>query len=85
MEQQGDAKQEHTVIEMGNMDKETQQFYANSLFPREMQSLTAICDTFLPSITVSSGTKVDENVATFFQASASMAGTPECVGYHFYI
>ncbi|XP_044468907.1 long-chain-alcohol oxidase FAO4A-like isoform X2 [Mangifera indica] len=65
---------------MGNMDKETQQFYANSLFPREMQSLTAICDTFLPSITVSSSTKVDENVATFFQASASMASTPECVG-----
>ncbi|XP_031280152.1 long-chain-alcohol oxidase FAO4A-like [Pistacia vera] len=65
---------------MGNMDKETHRVYVNSLTSREMDSLAAICDTFLPSISVSSGATIDDDVATFFQASASMAGTPERVG-----
>ncbi|XP_044468905.1 long-chain-alcohol oxidase FAO4A-like [Mangifera indica] len=72
----GPGKQEQTVIELGNMEKEAQ-FYVNSLSSREMDSLTAICDTFLPSITVSAA---NDDVATFFQASASMAGTPARLG-----
>lgn len=51
--------------------------YANKLSAREMMSLTAICDTFLPSMDIS-GTG-DESLATFYATSASMAGTPESV------
>ncbi|KAJ8650658.1 hypothetical protein MRB53_003681 [Persea americana] len=52
--------------------------YANKLSAREMMSLTAICDTFLPSMDIS-GTG-DESLATFYATSASMAGTPESLG-----
>lgn len=57
--------------------------YVNSLSPRQMDALTALCDTFLPSIAPphypSYTATVDEEVAKFYQTSASMAGTPEKV------
>ncbi|PNX84080.1 long-chain-alcohol oxidase FAO4A-like protein [Trifolium pratense] len=50
----------------------------NSLSPRQMKSLVALCDTLLPSIidnnVVASS---DEYVNNFYRTSASMAGTPE--------
>ncbi|KAH7514449.1 hypothetical protein FEM48_Zijuj11G0090800 [Ziziphus jujuba var. spinosa] len=79
------GKQEHTDIELGNngyVDTQRlllggdKQLYANSLTSREMQSLTALCDTFLPSIPVSDLVS-DESVIKFYTASASMAGTPQ--------
>ncbi|KAM7261981.1 hypothetical protein ACFE04_021058 [Oxalis oulophora] len=44
-----------------------------------MESLTALCDTFLPSISVDSG-KTDDSLDTFYQCSASSNGTPQHVG-----
>ncbi|XP_058103744.1 long-chain-alcohol oxidase FAO4A-like [Magnolia sinica] len=52
--------------------------YTNSLTSREMESLTAICDTFLPSI--ESYCQGNESLHTFYRTSASMAGTPEYLG-----
>ncbi|KAK6251625.1 hypothetical protein SCA6_005630 [Theobroma cacao] len=52
--------------------------YVNSISSREMESLTAICDAFLPSLHVSAADA--DAVATFYQSSASMAATPERVG-----
>ncbi|XP_065877308.1 long-chain-alcohol oxidase FAO4A [Euphorbia lathyris] len=59
----------HHVVETKN--------YHNSLSAREMESLTAICDTFLPPLSIS-----DDNSTTvnFFRLSASMAGTPHRLG-----
>ncbi|XP_057966005.1 long-chain-alcohol oxidase FAO4A [Malania oleifera] len=57
-----------------------QSLYVNSLSSREMDSLAALCDTFLPSVRVPSDVKGDDAVATFYQTSASMAGTPQRVG-----
>ncbi|KAI6701873.1 hypothetical protein NL676_011009 [Syzygium grande] len=63
--------------------------YVNSLSSRQMDTLTALCDTFLPSIArphhpsdnASGGdSDGDEEVAKFYQTSASMAGTPEKLG-----
>ncbi|KAF8033450.1 hypothetical protein BT93_D2150 [Corymbia citriodora subsp. variegata] len=63
--------------------------YVNSLSPRQMDALTALCDTFLPSIApprhpldAASGSDSDgnEDVAKFYETSASMAGTPEKLG-----
>ncbi|KAK7835097.1 long-chain-alcohol oxidase fao4a [Quercus suber] len=51
----------------------------NSLSSWEMDSLIALCDTFLPSIDVSNLT-TDDSVVKFYTTSASMAGTPERVG-----
>ncbi|GMH03610.1 hypothetical protein Nepgr_005449 [Nepenthes gracilis] len=57
----------------------TQLNYVNKLSSREMDSLTALCDTFLPSVDpLDAGcSAADESAARFFQTSASMAGTPE--------
>ncbi|KAI3439742.1 Long-chain-alcohol oxidase [Psidium guajava] len=59
--------------------------YANSLSPRQMDTLTALCDTFLPSIAQprhpsGGGGNGEEEVAKFYQTSASMAGTPDKLG-----
>lgn len=43
-----------------------------------MDSLTAICDTLLPSVDVSHATD-DEDLIAFYRTSASMAGTPHHV------
>lgn len=54
--------------------------YPNSLSSREMESLTALCDTFLPSLGVSdNAATTDESFTTFYRTSASMAGTPDRV------
>lgn len=79
---------DHTVVELGNIDMQdllepgdhqTQPYYVNSLSSWEMDTLTALCDTFLPSVDVSD-VNPDESVVKFFSTSASMAGTPERVG-----
>lgn len=44
--------------------------------PSQMEVLSALCDTFLPSIDVSRRDQLHESVVEFFQTSASMAGTP---------
>ncbi|KAK1262590.1 Long-chain-alcohol oxidase FAO4A [Acorus gramineus] len=52
--------------------------YRNMLSEREMKSLTAVCDTLLPSLDVSQ--LKDESLKTFYRTSASMLGVPEHVG-----
>ncbi|PKI57268.1 hypothetical protein CRG98_022365, partial [Punica granatum] len=86
-----------TVIEIGDIDNISSQFgsgrggggdhrmrrvnYVNSLSARQMESLTALCDTFLPSVEPpASVSSDDESMAEFYRTSASMAGTPELVG-----
>ncbi|XVE65424.1 hypothetical protein DITRI_Ditri07aG0179200 [Diplodiscus trichospermus] len=56
--------------------------YVNSLSSREMDSLTSICDAFLPSLhPLSSDSHVSSPAAaTFYQSSASMCATPQRVG-----
>lgn len=54
--------------------------YVNSLSSWEMDSLTALCDTFLPSIDVTDDVTTDDSVIKFYATCASMAGTPERVG-----
>ena len=58
--------------------------YSSSLSSRQMESLKALCDTYLPS-TDGFHTKHDESTARFYQTSASMAGTPQRVRvYHLF-
>lgn len=79
-----------TVIEIGDMDEAgsggggggdrmRRVNYVNSLSAREMESLTALCDTFLPSVDPPGPGCDDESVAEYYRTSASMAGTPELV------
>ncbi|XP_037497007.1 long-chain-alcohol oxidase FAO4A isoform X3 [Jatropha curcas] len=81
MEQQ---KKEEEVIELGTfLDDYVKHstFYVNSLSFPEMESLSALCDTFLPSNdVVSSSAAADDSIAKFFLSSASMAGTPQRIG-----
>ncbi|XP_050215231.1 long-chain-alcohol oxidase FAO4A [Mercurialis annua] len=65
-------EESRVIVELGESRKKY--CYVNSLSSREMESLSAICDTFLPSLTTA--TSAD----TFFQSSASMAGTPQLIG-----
>ncbi|XP_075508466.1 long-chain-alcohol oxidase FAO4A [Primulina tabacum] len=44
--------------------------------PSQMEVLSALCDTLLPSIDVSRRDQLHESVVEFFRTSASMAGTP---------
>lgn len=53
--------------------------YANKLSAREMESLTAMCDTFLPSMEISGAG--EESLKAFYATSASMTGTPESVSW----
>ncbi|CAL1386681.1 unnamed protein product [Linum trigynum] len=80
------------VIELGSFALETAAEYcsrqrpagdndhSSQLSAREMEALTALCDTFLPSITMTAAKTVDPSVAAFYQTSASMAGTPQRIG-----
>lgn len=52
----------------------------NSLSPRQIKSLVALCDTIIPSIDNNLVRSSDESVANFYNTSASMAGTPHHVG-----
>ncbi|KAA8528004.1 hypothetical protein F0562_035127 [Nyssa sinensis] len=79
--------QDHTVIQLAAIDSQRllpaeadTQIYPNSLSSRQMESLTALCDTFLQPINVSCTDTIDDSVATFFRTSASMAGTPQRIG-----
>ncbi|KAM7493690.1 hypothetical protein LguiB_028299 [Lonicera macranthoides] len=87
------GKQDHATIEMDGFDVEgliyeeekeeieKQREYLSKLSFREMESLTSLCDTFLPSIHCSSNEVIDNgSVAEFFATSASMAGTPQRLG-----
>lgn len=89
------GKQDHGTIEMDSFDVEgllfegeleekeeieKQREYLSKLSFREMESLTSLCDSFLPSIRCSSNETIDnDSVAEFFATSASMAGTPQLV------
>lgn len=94
--EKGDAKlrgdRDHHTVAIGSVGGggggRRQVSYVNSLSSRQMDALTALCDTFLPSIAqphhpsnnASGGdSDGDEEVAKLYQTSASMAGTPEKV------
>ncbi|KAJ6814123.1 long-chain-alcohol oxidase FAO4A-like [Iris pallida] len=62
------------------MGVKAQAVVSNRLTRREMDSLTAIGDTLLPSIDVTATTDQDESVRCFYQTSASMLGTHEASG-----
>ncbi|KAM6551060.1 hypothetical protein CsatB_000868 [Cannabis sativa] len=64
----------HDVGNSSNM------IYPNSLLSkRQMRSLTAVCDTLLPSIDASDRT-TDDAVLKFYATSASMDQTPQHIG-----
>ncbi|CAL5431924.1 unnamed protein product [Camellia sinensis] len=80
----------HAVIELGSIDSQRlidgvgqrTQPPLKSLSSAQMESLSALCDTFLPSINVSNGTTIDDDsLATFYRTSASMAGTQHRFDY----
>lgn len=84
-----DGKKDHTVVELGSIDtqrlllsngerEKKLQPLTNTLSPRQMKSLYALCDTILPSVDHFVDTS-DESVTKFYQISASMTGTPERV------
>ncbi|KAJ4746346.1 Long-chain-alcohol oxidase [Rhynchospora pubera] len=50
----------------------------NRLTAREMESITALCDTFVPSIKASLECSI--STQAFYETSASMVGTPEILG-----
>ncbi|XP_042520484.1 long-chain-alcohol oxidase FAO4A-like isoform X1 [Macadamia integrifolia] len=57
-----------------------QDYYMKWLSSRELESITAICDSLLPSINYSGTTdEYDDSIATFYKTSASMTGTPQLV------
>ncbi|MCD7469531.1 hypothetical protein HAX54_008635 [Datura stramonium] len=57
--------------------------HLGSLSSRQMDSLSAICDTFLPSIDANSlhQENMDDSVIKFLHTSASMNGTPQHVAW----
>ncbi|KAK2987692.1 hypothetical protein RJ640_015034 [Escallonia rubra] len=80
---------EYTRVALGGLSSprrlfiggERQLAYLSSLSSRQMESLTALCDTFLPSVsTPNDGRHIDNSVVKFFRTSASTAGTPERLG-----
>ncbi|KAK7407002.1 hypothetical protein VNO78_08641 [Psophocarpus tetragonolobus] len=88
-----DGKKDETVIELGSIDthrllldggeRDTKlQPLTNSLSPRQMKSLSALCDTILPSVhhLLHPSSNHNQHVTNFYNISASMAGTPERVG-----
>ncbi|KAL3000185.1 hypothetical protein AAZX31_09G199300 [Glycine max] len=86
-----DGKKDHSVVELGSIDtqrlllsngerEKKLQPLTNSLSPRQMKSLTALCDTILPSVANHFVDSSDESVTKFYQISASMTGTPERFG-----
>ena len=84
-----DGKKDHTVVELGSIDthrlllsvgeRDKKQLPpTNSLSSRQMKSLSALCDTILPSLDHFPHSS-DESVNRFYRISASMAGTPQLV------
>lgn len=93
MENNGDTKAasrqaEHAVIDVdsqGLLLGRGRACHANNnnnnrLCSREMDSLNALSDTFVPSVGSFDGMKMDDSTLTFYQTSASMAGTPQRMG-----
>lgn len=70
---------EFLEMEAGRLVGRPKNPYKSSLSSREMESLTALCDTYLPSIDAFP-VKNDESKTKFYQTSASMAGTPQHLG-----
>ncbi|XP_027345801.1 long-chain-alcohol oxidase FAO4A-like [Abrus precatorius] len=66
--------------DVGEEREKEQKPLKNSLSPRQMKSLVALCDTILPSIKDNVVGSSDDSVANFYRMSASMAGTPERLG-----
>lgn len=66
--------------DVGEEREKHQKPLTNSLSPRQMKSLVALCDTIIPSIDNNLVRFSDESVANFYNTSASMAGTPHHVG-----
>ncbi|CAJ1942007.1 unnamed protein product [Sphenostylis stenocarpa] len=64
----------------GEEREKQQKPLTNSLSPRQMKSLVALCDTIIPSVHNNVVGSSDESVANFYKTSASMAGTPEHLG-----
>lgn len=68
----------------GNMEKvkdDAKKGHFGSLSFSQMDSLSAICDTFLPSIDTNSlhQENMDDSLIKFLHTSASMNGTPQHV------
>ncbi|EYU29124.1 hypothetical protein ABFS82_05G119000 [Erythranthe guttata] len=62
------------------MAKSNKTTYKNAFSKRDMEALTALCDTFLPAIDVSDhDPHLPQSVANFYQTSASMSETPPLV------
>lgn len=53
--------------------------HPNLLTRREMEALTAVCDTLLPSVQLPADEEYDDGLVEFYATSASMAGTPAVV------
>ncbi|KAL6953276.1 long-chain-alcohol oxidase [Sarracenia purpurea var. burkii] len=76
-------REEHVATELGSIQSERvldgggRRSRVRPLSSWEMESIIALCDTFLPSIDVSNHAVGDDSVATFYQTSASMAGATE--------
>ncbi|KAL6980004.1 long-chain-alcohol oxidase [Sarracenia purpurea var. burkii] len=73
-------REEHLVIELGSIESERalhggeRRSRARPLSAGQMESLAALCDTFVPSIDVSNHAVDDDSVLTFYRTSASTAG-----------
>ncbi|KAL8139366.1 hypothetical protein V2J09_005387 [Rumex salicifolius] len=91
----GEEKKKVTIIDLGSIDSKSllmeggedsktepgRRRFVNKLSERQMESLTALCDTFLPSLDVPNGVvPVDEPTLRFFKASAATTRTPDHVG-----
>ncbi|XP_047322977.1 long-chain-alcohol oxidase FAO4A-like [Impatiens glandulifera] len=70
------------LIEIGSIDSQRfsshddQKPQKTHLSSRLMESLTALCEAFLPSIDVSDKLNLDDSTVAFFKTSALMTGTP---------
>ncbi|KAI3823792.1 hypothetical protein L1987_05234 [Smallanthus sonchifolius] len=70
---------EYIVLGIDRQTSPTNNNYDRVLSSREMESLVALCDTFLPSIDAYKDRGVDESLAQLYNTSASMNGTPHQV------
>ncbi|KAL6980002.1 long-chain-alcohol oxidase [Sarracenia purpurea var. burkii] len=77
-------REERIVIELGSMESERalhggeRRSQVQPLSSGQMESLAALCDTFLPSIDICNEA-VDADYVAFYRTSASMAGTSQRV------
>ncbi|CAN4075841.1 unnamed protein product [Withania somnifera] len=72
------------IFSNGQMEKRrdvAKNGHLGSLSFSQMDSLSAICDTFLPSIDANYEENMDDSVIKFLHTSASMNGTPQHVAW----